>query len=195
MQEENWREGSCNLGVIWLRVPRWNCVLPLNSVGEGCSITWFFSDALIPTPTGLQDVLTSDVFAEKRKTDLLMHCMRMQIQSAQCDTHGITSADSHKKECCGEEASQHPLALNSLLKSSSEPEPWKKCRDAGSCPSWNCSFLLFLRDSSRCFAFPNPSGVYPQEGRSTEGGWIISLVVTVFRSYWSRLKQMLTKSS
>ena len=29
VQEENSREGSCNLGVLW------SCVLPLNSVGEG----------------------------------------------------------------------------------------------------------------------------------------------------------------
>ena len=39
VQEENSREGSCNLGVLWLYVPPLNCVLPLNSVGEGSSIT------------------------------------------------------------------------------------------------------------------------------------------------------------
>ena len=49
LQEENSRQGSCNLGVLW------SCVLPLNSVGEGCSIsiTRFFS--------GLRDVLSSEV--------------------------------------------------------------------------------------------------------------------------------------
>ena len=43
----------------------WNCVLPLNSVGEGCSIT---SDALVPTRTGLRDVLTFEVVVSRPET-------------------------------------------------------------------------------------------------------------------------------
>ena len=65
VQEENSREGSCNLGGLWLCVPPLNCVLPLNSVGEGCSIT---SDALVPTRTGLRDVLTFEVVVSRPET-------------------------------------------------------------------------------------------------------------------------------
>ena len=68
VQEENSREGSCNLGVLWLCVPPLNCILLLNSVGEGCSMTWFFSDALIPTRTGLRDVLTFKVVVSRPET-------------------------------------------------------------------------------------------------------------------------------
>ena len=81
MQEENSREGSCNLGVLWLRVP------PLNSVGEGCSITWFFSDAWIPKRTGLRDVLTSDFGRQhaplkKWKQSLTVMCCSLAEQAA-----------------------------------------------------------------------------------------------------------------
>ena len=77
VQEENSREGSCNLGVLWSCVPPLNCVLPLKSVGEGCSITWFFSDALIPTRTGLRDVLSSEVVVSRPETQSLMDAFRI----------------------------------------------------------------------------------------------------------------------
>ena len=63
VQEENSREGSCNLGVLWLCAPPLNCVLPLNRMGEGCISTT--SDALIPTRTGLRDVLTFEVVVSR----------------------------------------------------------------------------------------------------------------------------------
>ncbi len=53
------------------------CVLPLKSVGEGCSITWFFSDALIPTRTGLRDVLSSEVVVSRPETQSFMDAFRI----------------------------------------------------------------------------------------------------------------------
>ena len=96
VQEENSREGSCNLGVLWLCVPPLNCVLPLNSVGEGCSIT---SDALIPTHTGLRDVLTFEVVVSRPRHSLSW--TRSEFPQTPCQRLAGKKEDRRCERYCG----------------------------------------------------------------------------------------------
>ena len=78
------------------RVPPLNCVLPLNSVGEGCSIT---SDALIPTRTGLRDVLTFEVVVSRPRQSLSW--TRSEFPQTACQRLAEKKEDRRCERYCG----------------------------------------------------------------------------------------------